>query len=393
MKKGIWQFLAGAVQFEIRGGQGERFLNLCAEQGIPIQQVQPAAQGYLAWLPVRHYRRVHRTARRCRCVLRVRRRKGLGFLLGHMRRRRGVWLGLALGAAALLLCPGMVWNIEFVDFTPVQEQSLRQQLYENDIYEGAFVDADQLRRVADRIFVEEETYNWVALNFVKGRLVAEKRDRNAAPQIAGGEITDLVAKDSGVITAVDLEGGFLTAWPGQAVAEGALLATGANVNDLTGRVAYSRAAGQVYARMEKVYICTQPLELEAQVPTGRTVSGWRMKAGALDIPLTPAPSMEGLYTQTVTRQGLAPLGFHLPATLERTQLRGLETIRVRLSPGLAAQKARLQIVLYLRECFPDYVMESCKETVTQTERDVTVELRVIFTANIARQVPHQAAEP
>lgn len=391
MSKSLWQFLAGTVRFEIIGGQGERFLTLCAGQGIPVQEIVPTPTGFTATVPARYYRGMHRLARRCRCVLRVRRRRGAGFLMAWARRRRGIWAGLLLGALALAMLPGQVWSIRFVDFTQAQEEALRQQLYENGIYEGAFVDAKQLRRAADRIFVEEEQYCWVALNFTKGRLVAEKRDRRAAPAIEGSDITDLVAAGSGVITSVELEGGFLLKWPGQAVAEGDVLASGANVNELTGIVAYSRAAGKVYARMERTYTCTQPLQVEAQMPTARVANSYRLLAGPLCIPLTPRTREQGAWQETVTRRGLTVWGFALPVTVERTQLRAMETVRASLSPALAAQKARLQIYREVAREYPGYVLESCSETLDQTQQAVSVTMRLTLTADIARQVPHGSA--
>lgn len=388
MKTGVWRFMAGEVCFTIEGGQGERFLTLCAQQGIPVQKICSADAGFTASVPARHYRRMHRLARRCRCVLKVQEKHGLCFLLRPCRKRWGIAAGLALGALILFVFPHMIWNIEFVQFTYQQEQDLRQQLYENGIYEGAFADAKKMRRAADRIFVEEDMYSWVALNFTKGRLVVEKRDKKPAPQLVSGAVTDLVATSDGMITSVDLRGGFLQAWPNQVVAEGDVLVSGASFNEMTGITAYMHSEGSVYARVEKVYTCTQPLEVQSQVATSHIKNGYALLIGSWRVPLTPHRKMEAEAMENTIRWGFAPFGFHLPVTVERTQMREMESVRVQISPELAAQKARLAIFEALRKQFPDYVLEHTVEEVEQSQEAVTVTMRLTFTANIAKQVPY-----
>ena len=387
MRGSFWNFWSGAVRFEIQGGQGERFLNSCAAADIPVQCVVPTPTGFMAQVPARDYTRLHRLARKARCRLNVRERKGLCFTLLAYRHRWGMLVGLALAVLALLVFPKMIWNIEFYQFTPAQEAALRRQLYEKGVYEGAFADMAQLRRIADGIFVEEKDYSWVSLNFVKGRLVAEKRDKEKTPAIISTEVTDLVATSSGLILSVDLRGGFLQKWPNQSVAEGEVLVSGASYNDQTQITAYAHSEGSVFARVEKTYTCTQPLRVQAQRPSGRMRHGYRLLVGGGAIPPGPAPE-QGPDTETaVTREGLSLWGFHLPATLEHTRVRQVQPVEAELSPELAAQKARMKIYDALREKFPDYKLEDVQENVEAGDGEVTVTMRLTFVANIAKEAP------
>ena len=92
-----------AVQFTARGGRVECLLDWCVAQGIPVQGVCPNAEGFTAWLPARYYRRLHRPARRYGVQIRVRRKRGLWFLLARWRTRwrmRVAWVASPYAAAA-----------------------------------------------------------------------------------------------------------------------------------------------------------------------------------------------------------------------------------------------------------------------------------------------------
>lgn len=62
-------------------------------------------------------------------------------------------------------------------------------------------------RAAGELFVGSEEYGWVALNFVQGRLVVEKTQREKVPEPIGTEVTNVVAKSDGIIRRLELVDG------------------------------------------------------------------------------------------------------------------------------------------------------------------------------------------
>ncbi|MFQ8833086.1 MAG: sporulation protein YqfD [Ruthenibacterium lactatiformans] len=176
----------GSVNFEVTGGRGERFLNDCVNAGVPVEHIRPTQTGYLATVPLRDYKRMHKYARRNRCRLRVREKYGAYFALFTYRHRWGILAGLVLCVLLLCMCRNLIWNICFYNFTPEQEASARAQLFEKGIYEGAFQNNERLVRAAGELFVGSEEYGWVALNFVQGRLVVEKHSGRCRSSRHGG---------------------------------------------------------------------------------------------------------------------------------------------------------------------------------------------------------------
>src|SRR5699024_5366296 len=127
------------------------------------------------------------------------------------------------------------------------------------VCEGVQADIAQLNVVESRIVSELPEYSWLQLNFVHGRLVAEKTDASTAPDMqVQEELTSLVASREGIIRAFDLRGGYIQVQPGQAVAQGELLVNAATVGKRTGKILYSAAVGCVWAQTQRVYRCFVP---------------------------------------------------------------------------------------------------------------------------------------
>ena len=153
MMNRLARYAMGSVNFEVTGGRGERFLNDCVNAGVPVEHIRPTQTGYLATVPLRDYKRMHKYARRNRCRLRVREKYGAYFALFTYRHRWGILAGLVLCVLLLCMCRNLIWNICFYNFTPEQEASARAQLFEKGIYEGAFQNNEKLVRAAGTTLV------------------------------------------------------------------------------------------------------------------------------------------------------------------------------------------------------------------------------------------------
>ena len=111
------EYFSGTVRFSAQGGNAARFLNICAQNGIAVQDVAANAVGFTAKVPLRDYTRLHRIARKCRCRLHVVEKYGAWFALRAYRARWGIAAGIVLCGLLFTLLQGLVWNITFYDFT------------------------------------------------------------------------------------------------------------------------------------------------------------------------------------------------------------------------------------------------------------------------------------
>lgn len=241
--------MEATVRFETEGGLGEKLLSRCAQSQIELEAVVPTATGFKGRVRARDYAALAKHARHCHCRVKVQERYGIMFWLAAYRRRAGLLAGAAAALLLLALSRQLVWNITFLNCTQAEQQQLRSQMYEHGIYEGAFVDAQKLKNAANEMFLSTGDYSWVTLNFVHGRLVAEKVDRTQQPQALEQQYCDFVAAEDGRITRLDVSGGFVRRREGETVSKGEVLVSSGRVG-CSGEALLSPAAAKVYAEVQ-----------------------------------------------------------------------------------------------------------------------------------------------
>ena len=393
MMNRLARYAMGSVNFEVTGGRGERFLNDCVNAGVPVEHIRPTQTGYLAWCSAGLQAHAQICAPEPECRLRVREKYG-ALRAVHIPSPLGDTAGLVLCVLLLCMCRNLIWNICFYNFTPEQEASARAQLFEKGIYEGAFQNNERLVRAAGELFVGSEEYGWVALNFVQGRLVVEKTQREKVPEPIGTEVTNVVAKSDGIIRRLELVDGYPRVVPGQYVAQGQVLVSGMTLSQYE-RPLYSHAQAEVLAEVEKSYVYTQPLHVEPVLPQAVSKSYYKLYLPWGELSLYAQLDVPENASQRVLRRPAAPFGFHLPALVEETQVRQAAAVPFDLTPGLAEDIARSRILDAIRAEFGDY--ELLEETPSAEEADgaVTLTLRVRMLADIGKMVPYEgeAMEP
>lgn len=386
--RGGWHWLDGSVRLRILGGLGERFLNECAQLDAVMEHVTPLECGFELDTAPQDVKLIRIAARKCRCEVQIIARRGAPFRLRRFRKRWGIAAGTLLGLFVLLWQPRAVWNIDFYNFTQGQEKQLRELLYREGVCEGVQADIAQLNVVESRIVSELPEYSWLQLNFVHGRLVAEKTDASTAPDMqVQEELTSLIASREGIIRGFDLRGGYIQVQPGQSVAQGELLVNAATVGKRTGKILYSAAVGCVWAQTQSVYRCFIPYESELNAPTGKTVVNRALITPLGRFPLGKTQTPENTLEQ-VSAQPVTLLGLHLPATLETQTLRICCQQTVSLSAAQAADIARSRIYDSLHVEAPECEILSRTESVEESEEGVLMTMNLTLLENIARQVPY-----
>lgn len=378
----LWDGLFARVRFAAVGGRYERFVSRCAQAGIPLAHLRPIPGGVRGVMPARYYKQAAAQARPCHTRLRVQRRQGMWFRLRRYRGRWGLLLGPLVFAAAFVLMQQMVWSIRYDSaLTTAECSQIRQALYSMDIYEGAILTQTRVRQTEKQLLNQNDGLSWASLNFAAGRLVVEAAPAQPQPAVEGNESVDLTALTDGLILKMNVQEGFAAKQPGQTVAAGEVLITAAKA-DREGNLIPVHAKGTVLARFNRSYQCTQPLEYQALLPTGRVWSRFSLRAAGhrLELPADPAGENDRVAT---THRPLTILGFALPVTVEEQLVMERQMETVQLSVNEAQDLARLACLRQLFRDFPDAQILQQDEEYDVGENGVTVTVRLQVEANIA----------
>ncbi|MEG2698109.1 MAG: sporulation protein YqfD [Ruthenibacterium sp.] len=377
--------LMGRVTFEVQGGRGERFLNACVQNGVPVQHILATELGFTAEVPLRYYLRLHRLARAQRCRMRVQRKQGVYFALRAYRGRWGILAGLILAAVLLTVCPRMIWTVQFYDFTPQEQTLLRKQLYDCGVCEGSMPSTEELISLQQSLFLQNTVYSWVKLNFVNGKLVAEKVDAVPPPAFESVTPASIVALCDGIIERMEVDGGFIERKEGQSVAKGDVIVSAVGVGR-TGKLYTQRANARVYASVERTYETIQPRSATLNVLQTQAADVYAIYAFGHQFSLPFQPQPPHGAKGTVLRSPVTFFGVPLPATVVRTQYRAEQKAVVTRTETLAADLARDRIYSAILSDLPECELRSSEETIETTNDAVRLRLKITARANIARVV-------
>ena len=378
----VWSQMFARVKFTALGGRYERFVTMCAEQGIPVSGMKAVPGGLKAEMPARYYRQAAGYARRCRTRLKVQRKIGFWFWLRRYKGRWGLLLGPVAFFAVLLSMQQMVWAIRYDEtISPSQQSALRQALYSMDIYEGSFLTQEKVRQSEKILLSQSQKLGWVSLNFGKGRLVVEAVPAALKPIIEGDEVQDLYAKADGLILDMNVQEGFAVRQQGQTVAQGDTLVT-AGKPDRNEQYIATHAQGTVTAKIQRTYQCVQPLEYTALVPTGKIENNVTLCMGNRRVPIGKTEEMPQAEYR-MNHRPLSIMGFALPATVEEELIVQRTPKTIVLSEKQAQQYARFSCLQQLYKEFPDAQIIKHKEE-DETEGNKLIHtIWMEITANIA----------
>ncbi len=381
----IIQFIFGSVKFEIIGGNAEKFFNDCTNKGYPIQKITPTDIGFSAQIPLRYYLKLHKLCVRRRCRLKVYKKQGVYFLLWPLRHRWGIVAGFCAMLIALFAFPSTIWTVQFYNFSEQEKIELRQQLYTYNIAEGSMPTTEQLMDIQQRLFVNNEQYGWIKLNFVAGKLIVEKINAVPVPEMEPTQPAAIVALCDGVIDRIEVEGGFIQKTAGQSVSENEVIISALLVGRRD-KLHTDRAIGKVYAFVNPEYEITVPLKYETQVPSAQTINHYSFFVfnKTISFPFKQVPSESSQISTIYTP--LTFLGMPLPATIIKTQYRANETIFVNLTPEQATNIARSRIYSTLSADLPECKVLSSSESVTVENTNVNLKITFNASANIAKVV-------
>ncbi len=281
MQKWI-NFLRGSVEVEVTGAFPERFLNLCAQEGIGFWGLEtPDGQTLRLRVSRRDVRRLDELGRRVMCEVAVQTRSGMPFFLARFRRRYALLVGLALSLCAVGVLSQFILTVDVQGNETVPTAVILEEMKRLGVRPGAYGPSIQENQVCNEALLDLKDLAWISVNLHGTRAEVLVRERTPKPEIVDESVpAHVVAGGSGIITQVEVRAGQALFQEGDTVVEGEVVISG--IVDLP-EPAYSeidlgtltvRAAGQVYARTWRTLSAVIPLEAGVKEYTGAEVSRW-----------------------------------------------------------------------------------------------------------------------
>ena len=331
----IVNFLRGSVCFTVCGPFPERFLNLCAQNGVGFWGlVWLDAQTLELKVARRDTRKVRALAEKVGCEARAKGRKGVPFFLAGFRKRYALLIGLILSLAAAGLFSQFILTVEVSGNETVPSAVILMELSRQGVRPGAYGPGLDLRRISQEALRRIEGLSWMSVNLHGTRAEVLVRERSPSPT-PRDETTPahVVAAADGVLEEVEVLEGQALFREGQAVLAGEIVISGAvdlkepqyAAVDAGQRLVHAR--GEVWAVTHRTLAACIPLEAQVKVYTGEEERRWSLSLLGRSVNFFGKASISssGYDKMTTTHILTLPGGREVPLVLVETEYRAYET--------------------------------------------------------------------
>lgn len=382
--------IRGYVIIQADGAFLERFLTVCTRKNLEIKNIRHLGSGRLtAVMSTDAFLRLRPVCRRTKTKVRILKRCGLPFLCRRFRRRKAVWVSLALVLAFLWYTSGHIMGITVQGNARIPTDEILEHLARCQVAVGKSTNGIDASQIRNRLMRDLEDLAWVGINVNGSRVYIEVVERlETEPKLDADTPCHLVATKDGIIESIEARNGQNMVSVGSGVRSGDLLVSGImDADDDPTR--YVHAYGEVYAITSYRASRDYPLSFSESVDTGKHTTRYRLRI--LDRTLSLSLGKHPPYTQwrkEETETEYRPPSERLPSLFLQKECYWEQTQEQRTrTPAQALQTARNELESELRRQLPnDASVTDCEVTHTLTEQGIlSVTVTLLCRENIAAE--------
>ena len=350
------RWVMGTVRFSIHGAP-EPFLNQCARSGISLWNIEKK-EDFTACILAGGYRHLLPSARKTKCVLKVRERRGLPFRLAFLRRRKGLVVGAILAFLLVQILSLHVWSVEVSGNVGIPTAQIESVASELGLKPGVWKKDIQAKLLQEQLMNAFPQTSWLSVNTSGCLIRIELEELSEKPDLeANKRACNILAKATGQILYMEVYAGTPEVKEGDAVVEGQLLLN-AVVEDTYGGNTLKHAAGKIIAATQHTFTTQVEMQKEIAQETGHIVTRRSATVFGLRIPLSFTGKPDGTYRLEAEQVRLKVMDSLLPVSFYKENW--IEEMR-QVVP--MSQKAREEVAIQQKEQLGDATITAQQETV------------------------------
>ena len=357
--QGWINYARGWVHLTVCGPFSERFINLCAQQGVTFWGVEWLdGQNLRLTLLRRDRKKAEELAARAGCTMELGHSAGLPAFLIRFRKRYAFLLGLTVSVLCVCLLSNFILTIDVTGNERVPNAVILSQMRRLGLRTGVYGPKLDTKQIALDTQLALDDLSWVSVNLYGTRAQVVVRERVEPPELLEKEgVSDMVAEAGGLVLRVDAVKGQAKVKAGDMVTPGDILISGTvtmegpQYSDVPPRYLYVRAAGAVWARTWRTLSAVIPVETTVKEYTGADKHRWAITLFERRINFYGNGSIlwENYDKISKTHCAVLPGGQELPFSLTRETLKQWTPVRVQVNPTAAQELLEAQLMQRLEQ--------------------------------------------
>ena len=267
----IFRWLRSYLTCRLKGGDMERFFNLCRYQGIECWDMSFNEGVCRCCMYLDDFWKVRPFVRKTKVRVRIEKRCGLAFFISFLRHRKGLWIGMAGCVIVLCFLSSHIWKMEFYGNSYYTDERLIKYLEETEgVTFGLWKDKIDGAMLEENLRLTFPDISWVSVRVEGTSLIValEEMVKYDASEKENSLPRYICASRDGEIVSMVTRSGVPKVTIGNTVQRGELLIDGVmEILDDSMAVAESvsvGADGDIWARVTESYEKTYPISGESR---------------------------------------------------------------------------------------------------------------------------------
>lgn len=268
-----WTFLRGYVAVEVTGSSVERFLNMAANRGTYIWDINPIKNGIQMHCSIKGFKMLKTSAQKTKSRLKVSGRYGLPFILYRYRRRKILMGGIAFFVLFLYVMSSFIWRIDIEGNERVSTEAILQFSEGHNLRVGAYKRNVNNKNLSREILSYFPDIGWADVHtrgtrttIIVSEIIPEQ------PRIPRDIPCNVIAARDGLITSIVTASGIPKVRQNDVVQEGDILVSGELPieSEHTGQstTIFVHAYAEVWAKMYTPFQFNVPMSYTHKAFTG-----------------------------------------------------------------------------------------------------------------------------
>lgn len=146
----IYMFLVGYIYINVEGFFIERFLNICRNKKIFLQDLHRENSTYIkAKILKSDFREVARIAKKTKCKVKIEKKSGIPFVVNKYRKRKIFAIAIIVIAIFIFVLTKFIWNIEVIGNEKLSEDEIINLVSEYGIEVGKLKTGINIEKISN----------------------------------------------------------------------------------------------------------------------------------------------------------------------------------------------------------------------------------------------------
>ena len=262
----IYMFFAGFVTIEVEGFFIERFINICRNKNILLQDLYREKNTYIKVKILKSdFKEIRHIARKTKCKVKIKKKSGIPFVINKYRKRKVFAVAILVIAIFIFIITKFIWNVEIKGNKNIDTEEIKQLVAEYGVTEGKLKSNINTQKISNLIRLNRNDIAWIGITLKGTNVIVEIEEVVEKPEIIEKDkICNIIAAEEAIISKIIVQNGTARVAVGDEVKKGDLLVEGIMEGTYTesrkvhaeatvlGKIIYEKEKKESFLQSEKI---------------------------------------------------------------------------------------------------------------------------------------------